>query len=116
MQTFFSCQQLLSAQNKCLNIYMKYPHLTDVEKVHTDAKCNFLSDRRYAHLMKFMYTRSRCQDYVDIRVRQTKMFQAPMCKVINGTAYGRSVEYTGAVGWNGLTAIRRQKCWFFRNL
>ena len=46
---------------------------------------------------------------IDERQRQTRMSQGPMCKVINanGLAYGRSVEYSGAVGWNGLLPSRR---------
>ena len=102
-------QPLQYAQNKCLKICLKYPHLTPTDMVHFDAKCNFLADRRYAHLMNYMYSRSRCTDHVDVRQRQTRMSQAPMCRIIhtNGLAYSRSVEYAGAVGWNGLLPSRR---------
>ena len=97
------------AQNKCLKICMKYPHLTPTEIVHSDTKCNYLADRRQAHLMNFMYSRSKKQEYIDNRIRSTRMSQAPMCKVIhaNGLAYGRSVEHIGAVGRNSLLPARR---------
>ena len=42
------------AQNHCLKICMKYPHLTSTDIVHKDAKVNYPSDRRFAHILNYM--------------------------------------------------------------
>ena len=97
------------AQNHCLKICLKYPHLTDTITVHREAKVNLLKDRRYGHLLNYMYVRAHCDTYRDIRVRPTRAFSAPMCKVIhaNGLSYENSVEFFGATSWNSLTTTRR---------
>ena len=97
------------AQNRCLKICLKYPHLTSTDVVHSDANCNYLSDRRRIHMENFMYKRSRDDTYVDDRNIRTRAFDGPMVKVLhsNSATYDRSVEFRGAVIWNGLAPERR---------
>ena len=50
--------------------------------------------------------RSRSEEYSDKRNLQTRTFQAPVCRVTH--AYGRSVEFNGAVCWKTLPPHRRK--------
>ena len=99
------------AQNRCLKIGLKYPHLTPTDIVHKDAKCNYLVDRRNIHIENFMYHRSRDVDYMDARNLRTRAFDGPMVKVLhsNSATYSRSVEFYGAVLWNDLSPMRRSE-------
>ena len=45
--------------------------------------CNFLTDRRLAHLYNYMYSRAKSPEYIDNRVRRTRLSEAPMCKVLH---------------------------------
>ena len=101
--------KLQTDQNRCLKICLKLDRLTHTDYVHYKADIPMLADRRHAHLLNYMYVRSRNLSYMDERAIHTRAHMGPMVKVLrsNCTAYDRSVEYHGAVSWNSLPPARR---------
>ena len=97
-------------QNRCLKICLRLNRLTHTDFVHCEAKTPMLSDRRSAHLLNYMYIRSRDPDYIDMRQIGTRAHTGPMVNVLrsNCAAFDRSVGYQGAVCWNLLPPTRRK--------
>ena len=61
------------------------------------------------HLVNYMYSQAHNDLYLDKRVLPTRVYQAPVLKVLraNGAPYAKSVEYHEAVCWNDLPPGRR---------
>ena len=66
-------------------------------------------ERRAAHTNNFMFGRLNDPKYVDNRDIRTRAHDAPLfkVKVPKLEMHKRSVEYAGAVQWNGLPAESR---------
>ena len=113
-QLFCSASQcilddLQFAQNRCLKICLKVDHLTDTNLVHAMAKMPMLKDRREAHLMNFMFKRSRDPEYTVNRNIPTRAHQGPILFRVTAhcEVYYRCIEHYGSMLWNMLPAPAR---------
>ena len=102
--------RLQRLQNKCLKICMGFNKRHGTANLHSVTKTPQLKDRRLAHMNNFMYSRLGSREHVDSRDIRTRAHDAPLFKVKipKLEIYKRSVEYAGAVQWNGLDTHVRE--------
>ena len=96
--------KLQTLQNKCLKICMGKDRRFNTERVHKLAKVPFLSDRRNAHLLNFMYGRKGNRALLNTREMRTRAHDAPLFNVPvpRCEAFKRSISYFGSTEWNNL--------------
>ena len=98
--------KLQRLQNRCLKICKRLNVKFSTNDLHAITKMSLLKSRREAHINNFMFNRLSRHNLVDHRDIRTRLHDAPtfLVKIPNLEAYKRSVEYAGAVHWNGLPA------------
>ena len=98
--------KLQRLQNRCLKICKRVNVRFNTNDLHAVTETPLLKDRRRAHLNNFMYDRLSRHELRDDREIRTRAHDAPLfkAKVPKLEAYKRSVNYSGAVQWNGLSA------------
>ena len=88
-----------------------------MDYIHATAKTAKLEFRRKVHLRNFMYSNLTNTSLVDDIPVNTRSRDAPLFKVIgaNLDSFKRSVEYNGALEWNGMSSeIRNANHILFR--
>ena len=112
--------KLQRLQNRCLKICAGNDRLFGTELAHKNAGVPFLSDRRRAHTLNFMYKRKEKKDLLNRREIRTRAHDAPLFNVLipRCEAYKRSVGYAGSTLWNDLPpAVRNTDCYIrFREI
>ena len=94
--------KLQRLQNRCLRICTNSARRTNTAHLHHITKCNFLEDRRDAHLLNYIYKRRDDPDYQDTRDLNTRLHDGRTLKVTRPIKdiFTHSVGYRGAVAWN----------------
>ena len=100
-----SLDKIQRIQNRCLKICLHMNPPPTTNQAHSTTKVNYLSDRRNSHLLNFVFSRSKCNCYIDSRkipvVTSTHKvllkIEQPRC-----AKFTYSVLYKGALAWNGL--------------
>ena len=97
-------EKLQRLQKWCLKISMGFNIRYGTRALYTVTKMPRLEHRRSAHINNFMYNRLNRTELVDNRAIKTTAHDAPLFKVVTPKleAYKRSVQYAGALQWNGL--------------
>ena len=97
-------EKLQRLQNRCLKICKRLNVRFNTNELHVVAKVPLLQARREAHINNFMFGRLSRRNLVDGRDICTRLHDAPLflVKVPNLEVYKRSIEYSGAIQWNGL--------------
>ena len=102
--------KLQRLQNRCLRVCLGQERVISTERAHKEAGVPFLSDRRKAHTLNFMYLRKdKRPELLNTREIRTRAHDAPIfnTKVPRCEAFRRSVQYAGSVMWNSLTPQER---------
>ena len=96
--------KLQTLQNKCLKICLGHNRRFSTDQVHKQSDIPFLSDRRNAHTLNFMYLRKSNRALLNTREIRTRAHDAPlfMVTVPRCEAFKRSVAYFGPGKWNDL--------------
>ena len=101
--------KLQRLQNRCLKICSSRDRLFNTDLAHKLANAPFLSDRRAAHTLNFMYKRKARKELLNNREIRTRAHDAPLflVDIPRCAAFQRSVGYFGSESWNKLPpAIR----------
>ena len=101
--------KLQRVQNRALKVCLKVKMRTSTVVIHTNAKVNYLCDRRRAHALVEGYKRSKKKKYlrnINVNIRRAS---ATLLKnsIPKKELYKRSVEYTVSVLWNALEPDKR---------
>ena len=96
--------KLQRLQNRCLKLCASRDRRFSTDLAHKLASVPFLTDRRKAHTLNFMYKRQNRRDLLNVREIRTRAHDAPLFDVIipRCEAVKRSVCYAGSVVWNSL--------------
>ena len=112
--------KLQKMQNKCLKICMGKERRFSSDAIHKLSNVPFLTDRREAHVLNFMYVRKSRVHLLNNREIRTRAHDAPLFEtsIPRCEAYRRSVGYLGATKWNNLPpGIRNTATYLaFKNL
>ena len=112
--------KLQRMQNRCLRICAGHDRRFSTDRVHKLTSTPFLKDRRYAHVLNFMYIRKRRPDLLNNREIRTRAHDAPLfnVKIPHCEAFKRSIGYFGSTVWNDLTPQTRntESLLAFKNL
>ena len=96
--------QLQMIQNRCLKYCLNLPRLTPTDYIHQELNIASLRNRRIYHQRLYGFKRSRCQNFLDRRVRVTRAAQGPVLffSLVHSASYDESVEVTVGRAWNSL--------------
>ena len=103
-------ERLQRVQNRCLKYCLKLPVLTSTNVVHQLADLPKLHDRRIYHARVYGFKRSRKEEFLNIRPRNTRIAIAPLLNygTIHVRSYEKSIEVFIAQTWNALTPHERE--------
>ena len=102
-------ERLQKLQNRALRIYLNANNKQHINNLHNISNVPMLKDRRYYHLSIYAYTRTKLEDYVDIRPIITRRRTAPLLKSYksNYKVVDRSVYLQTSSIWNSMDADTR---------
>ena len=97
--------RLQRLQHQALKLCLGFNRREDTEVVHRTAKVSLLDNRRKSHVYNFMYKKKELKLNLDTPVVDTRSADAPKFVLPTPSlqCYKRSIEYSGAKAWNGLT-------------
>ena len=96
--------KLRRLQNRCLKICLGSDRRFSTDRAHQLTSTPILEDRRKAHILNFMYIRSKHSHRLNIREIRTRAHDAPLflVDIPRCEAFKRSIGHFGAVQWNHL--------------
>ena len=96
--------RLQTLQNKSLKICLGRNRRFSTDQIHKQANVPFLSDRRTAHTLNFMYLQKSNKALLNNREIRTRAHDAPLflVPIPRCEAFKRSVIYFGSTKWNDL--------------
>ena len=109
--------KLQRLQNRCLKLCQGRDRYFNTDRLHQGAKTPFLSDRRTAHTLNFMYMRKdKKPGLLNKREIRTRANDAPLFEtgVPRCEAFKRRVGYYGALKWNQLDPAVRNTPTYIR--
>ena len=102
--------KLQRLQNRCLKMCQGRDRIFSTDRAHKDSGTPFLTDRRKAHTLNFMYIRKyKKPGLLNKREIRTRAHDAPLflTNIPRCEASKRSVGYYGAVLWKNLSPACR---------
>ena len=102
-------EKMQRLQNRCLKVCANRDRLFNTVQSHKLSNVPFLSDRRNAHKLNFMYKRLSRKELLNTKEIRTRAHDAPLftVKIPRCEAFKRSVGYSGSVLWNELPPATR---------
>ena len=94
--------KLQRLQNRVLRICLALEGRSNVDDMHNRCNINKLEHRKEAHLLNFVYKRSRDEKYIQTGARELRRYNAPISREIksNNKSFERSIIFQGATLWN----------------
>ena len=96
--------KLQKLQNRALRICLALEGRSNVNEMHNRCNINKLEHRRSAHLLNFVYNRTKDPGYISLGGRELRRYDAPVLNELksNNKNFERSVVFQGAKTWNAL--------------